>query len=65
MKPLPTIISILFLSSLIFNCVFCSFEEEKHGVIYANQCEACKILAIELQDRLTQTGKSHDVLEIG
>lgn len=28
-------------------------------------CEACKILAIELQNRLTETGKTHEVLETG
>lgn len=39
--------------------------EEEHGVIYANNCEACKFLALELQDRLSETGKSHDVIEIG
>ncbi|KAG5681602.1 hypothetical protein PVAND_011018 [Polypedilum vanderplanki] len=40
-------------------------EEELHGVKYANNCEACKILAIELQERLTETGKTHEVLEFG
>lgn len=44
---------------------FCGIEEEEHGVIYANNCEACKILALELQDRLSETGKSHDVIETG
>ncbi|XP_055695725.1 protein canopy homolog 4 [Lutzomyia longipalpis] len=39
--------------------------EEKEGVKYADKCEACKILATELQARLTETGKSHDVIEIG
>lgn len=39
--------------------------EEKEGVVYANKCEACKILATELQEKLTKTGKSHDVIEIG
>lgn len=39
--------------------------EEEHGVIYANNCEACKVLALELQDRLTETGRSHDVIETG
>lgn len=39
--------------------------EEGHGVKYADRCEACKILAIELQERLTETGKSHDVIEVG
>lgn len=53
----------------ILNCVIsnvnCTYEEEVHGVIYANPCEACKILATELEDRLSKTGKSHDVLETG
>lgn len=40
-------------------------EEELHGVKYANNCEACKVLATELQARLTETGKTHEVLEIG
>lgn len=39
--------------------------EEEHGVIYANHCEACKILATELQERLTETGKTHEVLHMG
>ncbi|XP_004530543.1 protein canopy 4 [Ceratitis capitata] len=39
--------------------------EEKEGVRYANRCEACKILATELQERLKETGKSHDVIEMG
>lgn len=42
-----------------------SLAEEEHGVIYANNCEACKILALELQQRLSETGKSHDVIETG
>lgn len=39
--------------------------EEEEGVKYADRCEACKILAIELQERLSETGKSHDVIEMG
>lgn len=39
--------------------------EEDEGVKYANPCEACKILAHELQGKLTETGKSHDVIELG
>lgn len=42
-----------------------SDPEEEHGVKYADNCEACKILAIELDDRLKQTGKSHDVIQTG
>ncbi|KAM0734677.1 Protein canopy 4 [Formica fusca] len=39
--------------------------EEEHGVKYANKCEVCKVLAVELEARLDETGKTHDVLEIG
>uniref|UniRef100_A0A182N2A1 DUF3456 domain-containing protein n=1 Tax=Anopheles dirus TaxID=7168 RepID=A0A182N2A1_9DIPT len=39
--------------------------EENEGVKYADRCEACKILATELQARLSETGRSHDVIEIG
>ncbi|KAH8270070.1 hypothetical protein KR018_003611 [Drosophila ironensis] len=39
--------------------------EEEQGVRYANRCEACKILSAELEARLGETGKSHDVIEIG
>lgn len=42
-----------------------AITEEDEGVRYADRCEACKILAIELQDRLTETGRSHDVIELG
>ncbi|XP_070156275.1 protein canopy 4 [Polyergus mexicanus] len=39
--------------------------EEEHGVKYANKCEVCKVLAVELEARLDETGKTHEVLEIG
>lgn len=60
--PRDIIICIVLGFSIAVNC---SIEEEQHGVIYANRCEACKILATELQDRLQETGKSHDVIEVG
>ncbi|XP_071443809.1 protein canopy 4 [Hetaerina americana] len=39
--------------------------EEEEGVKYADKCEVCKVVAIELESRLQETGKSHEVLEIG
>lgn len=54
----------LILSSFIFVATASSPEEEQ-GVRYANRCETCKILATELQERLKETGKSYDVIEIG
>lgn len=53
---------------IIFGCtasVIALTPEEEHGVIYANNCEACKFLALELQERLSETGKSHDIIELG
>uniref|UniRef100_A0A1A9UU81 DUF3456 domain-containing protein n=1 Tax=Glossina austeni TaxID=7395 RepID=A0A1A9UU81_GLOAU len=53
----------LLLSTVIF--INGNSPEEEQGVRYANRCETCKILANELQDRLQETGRSHDVLELG
>lgn len=50
---------------LIFVSTVLAGPEEEEGVRYADRCEACKILATELQERLSETGKSHDVLEMG
>ncbi|XP_075156695.1 FGF signaling regulator protein canopy b [Haematobia irritans] len=50
---------------LIATQTFASSPEEEQGVRYANRCETCKILATELQDRLSETGKSYDVIETG
>lgn len=59
----------LFLAILISGCLVGTLTSdlaaEKHGVKYADNCEACKILAIELDARLSETGKSHEVLETG
>lgn len=32
---------------------------------YADNCEVCKILAVELESRLTETGRTREVLELG
>lgn len=56
---------LIAISICIIFGVNCSIEEEEHGVIYANRCEACKILATELTDRLKETGKSREVIDIG
>ncbi|KAG7304297.1 hypothetical protein JYU34_011237 [Plutella xylostella] len=62
--------SILLILVLFSYSSYCANEvevksEEDVGVKYANRCEVCKILATELQSRLEETGKSHDVIEIG
>ncbi|KAF7285939.1 hypothetical protein GWI33_008911 [Rhynchophorus ferrugineus] len=55
---------ITFITVILFKRII-SITEEDEGVKYANRCEACKILSIELQNRLEETGKSHDVIETG
>jgi len=40
-------------------------EEEMYGVKYARDCEVCKYVVVELENRLSETGKSHDVIEMG
>uniref|UniRef100_T1DF22 Putative ctg4a n=1 Tax=Psorophora albipes TaxID=869069 RepID=T1DF22_9DIPT len=55
----------LVLVVLLLPAVVWSGPEENEGVKYASKCEACKILATELEARLSETGKSHDVIELG
>ncbi|XP_013196159.2 protein canopy 4 [Amyelois transitella] len=60
----------LFILLLCTTSTLCNHDvdirsEEDVGVKYANRCEVCKILATELQDRLEETGKVHDVIEVG
>ncbi|XP_075231405.1 protein canopy 4-like isoform X2 [Lycorma delicatula] len=50
---------------IVFSLQVNSKTEEDEGVKYANKCEVCKILAIELESRLEETGKTSDVLELG
>ncbi|KAL7288557.1 hypothetical protein TKK_0017299 [Trichogramma kaykai] len=53
---------------LILFCFFvntyCGSPEEE-GVKYADKCEVCKVVAIELQNKLDETGKTSDAIEIG
>uniref|UniRef100_T1GEQ2 DUF3456 domain-containing protein n=1 Tax=Megaselia scalaris TaxID=36166 RepID=T1GEQ2_MEGSC len=42
-----------------------NLAEKEHGVTYASKCETCKYLSMELTDRLSETGKTSEVLEIG
>ncbi|KZC13199.1 PREDICTED: protein canopy homolog 3 [Dufourea novaeangliae] len=58
------LIRILLTQILLAYFVIGSPEEEQ-GVKYANKCEVCKVVAMELEAKLDETGKTHDVLEIG
>lgn len=49
---------------MFFIHVYCITEEDE-GVKYADKCEVCKIVAIELESRLDETGKINDVIETG
>lgn len=57
--------NILILSLIAIASCKDDLAEKQHGVTYASKCEACKYLAIELTDRLTETGKTSEILEIG
>lgn len=64
----PTLTASLAAIAVILMCCTpnaTAVTEEDEGVKYADRCEACKILAIELEGRLTETGRSHDVIELG
>ncbi|KAK4020217.1 protein canopy homolog 3 isoform X1 [Daphnia magna] len=50
-------------ASLIGFCVFSLASSE--DVKYATPCEVCKIVTSELEGRLKETGKSHDLIETG
>lgn len=59
-----------FLTQILFTYLSISYfvtggPEEEHGVKYASKCEVCKVVATELEAKLDETGKTHDVLEIG
>ncbi|XP_033215583.1 protein canopy homolog 3 [Belonocnema kinseyi] len=54
----------IFFTLFLINLAACGPEEEE-GVKYADKCEVCKVVATELEGRLDETGKTHDVLEIG
>lgn len=47
--------------ALLFMSVVSATEDVK----YATRCEVCKIVSQELKSRLSETGKSHDVIETG
>lgn len=57
------IITMITLS--LIDTIRCDEALEEHGVRYADSCEACKLLATELTGRMQETGKSHDVIDIG
>lgn len=53
------------MAHLLFSYLVIGGPEEEQGIKYANKCEVCKVVAIELEAKLDETGKTHDVLEIG
>lgn len=59
-------VNLLYFICLIecFSYSVCISEEDE-GVKYADNCEVCKILSVELENRLQETGKTSEVLEMG
>lgn len=41
------------------------FDEDEYGVIYASDCEVCKLVGMELEALLGETDKKHGVIETG
>ncbi len=41
------------------------FDEEQYGVRYADECEVCKIVTLELSRSLAKSASSHSVIETG
>ncbi|XP_012221292.1 protein canopy 4 isoform X1 [Linepithema humile] len=56
---------LLNLLNLLLICFVFGSPEEEQGVKYADHCEVCKVLAMELEARLDETGRTHDVIELG
>lgn len=56
--------SVLLSIIVLLACWIYSIDGED-DVKYATPCEVCKLVTKELEDRLKETGKSHDVVETG
>ena len=55
----------LFLVMLINPMLSENIEETKYGVKYASDCEVCKVVATEFTARLSESAKTHGVIETG
>merc|ERR1711973_620895 len=66
----PPKMILIFLLGVSTSLVFAdneveSFEEDKYGVKYASDCEVCKVAATEFAAKLSESEKTHAVLETG
>ena len=53
-------------STFVFSCaLLIAGLSAEDDVKYASRCEVCKIVTNELESRLKDTCKSHDVIETG
>lgn len=59
---LPSIFIILLLLATV---QIKAKDDSDYGVLYPTDCEVCKYYATELEVRLKETGKTHDVIETG
>ena len=41
------------------------FDEENYGVKYADSCEVCKIVSLEISSALEKSASKHEVIETG
>ncbi len=61
MAHIPSIIGLVFFCIALSS--FCVTGND--DVKYASPCEVCKLVSFELNARLKETGKSHDVIQTG
>merc|ERR1719340_290622 len=59
------ILMILLVVLLINPLLGENFEETAYGVKYASDCEVCKVVATEFTARLSESAKTHGVIETG
>ncbi|XP_043478608.1 protein canopy homolog 3 [Leptopilina heterotoma] len=59
------IFQIIIVAINLINVVVGGGPEEAEGVKYADKCEVCKVVVTELENRLQETGKTHDIIETG
>ncbi|TRY62656.1 hypothetical protein TCAL_11039 [Tigriopus californicus] len=56
---------LLVVTCALSSCSSDQFDEENYGVKYADECEVCKIVSMEITALLAESAHKHEVLETG
>lgn len=65
MEPVPLGILLLILTACVPAWAGAPEEEDDDTERLPSKCEVCKLLSLELQEQLSRTGRSREVLELG